>query len=114
MTPLMVQAGLDGAQNLADSFHVARATGGEAPQAVYVNRELDLDVWQLADKVSCSLPGSAVHLCPFEVATHWWALKEDIRSKQALVGTWAQHGIRVVSDGGKFTLRDRQPQDASS
>ena len=45
------QAGLEGQQRLADSFLVARATGAEAPQAVYVNRELDLDVWQLADKV---------------------------------------------------------------
>ena len=49
-----MQAGLDGEQKLADSFQVARATGSEAPQAIYVNRELDLDVWQLADKVPCS------------------------------------------------------------
>lgn len=46
-----MQAGLDGDQKLQDSFQVARATGSEAPQSIYVNRELDLDVWQLADKV---------------------------------------------------------------
>ena len=46
------QAGLDGEQKLADNFLIARATGAEAPQAVYVNRELDLDAWQLAEKVS--------------------------------------------------------------
>ena len=42
---------MEGQQQLPDSFQVARATGSEAPQSVYVNRELDLDVWQLADKV---------------------------------------------------------------
>ncbi len=49
---LCEQAGVDGDQKLQDSFYVARATGSEAPQSIYVNRELDLDVWQLADKVS--------------------------------------------------------------
>lgn len=52
LSVLFMQAGLDGHQKLADSFQVARATGNEAPQSVYVNRELDLDVWQLADKVT--------------------------------------------------------------
>lgn len=52
-----MQAGVDGQQNLPDSFQVARATGSEAPQSVYINRELDLDVWQLADKV--------IELCHF-------------------------------------------------
>ena len=42
---------MEGQQHLPDSFQVARATGSEASQSVYVNRELDLDVWQLADKV---------------------------------------------------------------
>ena len=51
MRSAWVQAGVGGQQNLPDSFQVARATGSEAPQAVYINRELDLDVWQLADKV---------------------------------------------------------------
>ena len=50
-----VQAGVEGQQHLPDSFQVARATGSEAPQSVYVNRELDLDVWQLADKVGTTL-----------------------------------------------------------
>ena len=50
-----MQAGVEGQQHLPDSFQVARATGSEAPQSVYVNRELDLDVWQLADKVVTSL-----------------------------------------------------------
>ncbi|KAK9908805.1 hypothetical protein WJX75_003140 [Coccomyxa subellipsoidea] len=54
------RAGLDGDQKLQDSFHVARATGSEAPQAIYVNRELDMDVWQLADKKLD--PGAAVAL----------------------------------------------------
>ena len=49
---MWMQAGVDGQQNLPDSFQVARATGSEAPQSVYINRELDLDVWQLADKVT--------------------------------------------------------------
>ena len=48
---LLGQAGLEGQQRLADNFLVARATGAEAPQAIYVNRELDLDVWQLAQQV---------------------------------------------------------------
>ncbi len=52
MMVVHMQAGVDGQQNLPDSFQVARATGSEAPQSVYINRELDLDVWQLADKVS--------------------------------------------------------------
>ena len=47
-----MQAGVEGQQKLPDSFQVARATGSEAPQSVYINRELDLDVWQLADKVT--------------------------------------------------------------
>ena len=50
MVNVHMQAGVDGQQNLPDSFQVARATGSEAPQSVYINRELDLDVWQLADK----------------------------------------------------------------
>jgi hypothetical protein len=45
------QAGLDGQQKLADNFLVAKATGSEAPQGIYVNRELDLDAWQLAQQV---------------------------------------------------------------
>lgn len=64
------QAGLEGQQRLADSFLVARANGGEAPQAIYVNRELDLDVWQLADKVltpnsllSLAAAGGLLHVC---------------------------------------------------
>lgn len=47
-----IQAGVDGQQILPDSFQVARSTGSEALQSVYINRELDLDVWQLADKVT--------------------------------------------------------------
>ncbi len=67
-----VQAGVEGQQHLPDSFQVARATGSEAPQSVYVNRELDLDVWQLADKVvakflvhaaACSLLHSCICSC---------------------------------------------------
>ena len=48
---LVMQAGLDGQQKLADNFLVAKATGSEAPQGIYVNRELDLDAWQLAQRV---------------------------------------------------------------
>ena len=49
---LCLQAGVDGQQILPDSFQLARATGSETLQSVYINRELDLDVWQLADKVT--------------------------------------------------------------
>ncbi len=46
-----LQAGVEGRQLLPDEFRVARATGSETPQPVYVMRELDLDARQRADKV---------------------------------------------------------------
>lgn len=44
------RAGVEGRQRLPDEFRVARATGSEAPQPVYVMRELDLDAAQRADR----------------------------------------------------------------
>jgi hypothetical protein len=44
------RAGVEGRQRLPDEFRVARATGSEAPQPVYVMRELDLDARQRADR----------------------------------------------------------------
>ncbi|KAK9834254.1 hypothetical protein WJX81_000411 [Elliptochloris bilobata] len=54
------RAGVDGRQALPDEFAVARSTGSEPPQPVYVMRELDLDARQRADKDLD--PGAAVAL----------------------------------------------------
>ena len=45
------QAGLGGAQQLPDKFRVTRSTGHDAPQDIFINREIDMESWLFADKV---------------------------------------------------------------
>lgn len=43
------QAGVQGKQRLPKKFHVARA-GGE-PQEIFLDRDIDMEAWQMQDKV---------------------------------------------------------------
>ena len=43
------QAGVQGKQRLPEKFHVARA-GGE-PQEIFLDRDIDMEAWQMQDKV---------------------------------------------------------------
>ena len=44
------QAGVQGRQKLPDKFHVARA--GSEPQEIFLDRDIDMEAWQMNDKVS--------------------------------------------------------------
>ena len=52
------QAGTQGKQRLPEKFHVARA-GGE-PQEIFLDRDIDMEAWQMQDKVCtcCAHPVS--------------------------------------------------------
>lgn len=43
------QAGVQGRQKLPDKFHVARA--GSEPQEIFLDRDIDMEAWQMNDKV---------------------------------------------------------------
>ena len=43
------QAGVQGKQKLPDKFHVARA--GSEPQEIFLDRDIDMEAWQMNDKV---------------------------------------------------------------
>ncbi|KAL3132004.1 hypothetical protein ABBQ32_14227 [Trebouxia sp. C0010 RCD-2024] len=50
------QAGVQGRQKLPDKFHVARA--GSEPQEIFLDRDIDMEAWQMNDKQLD--PGAAV------------------------------------------------------
>ena len=43
------QAGVQGRQKLPDKFHVAKA--GSEPQEIFLDRDIDMEAWQMNDKV---------------------------------------------------------------
>ncbi len=49
------QAGTQGKQRLPENFHVARA--GSEPQEIFLDRYIDMEAWQMQDKVC------AAHIC---------------------------------------------------
>ncbi|KAK9819963.1 hypothetical protein WJX72_004515 [[Myrmecia] bisecta] len=60
------KAGIQGKQQLPEKFRAQRSGGYEPPQEIFVDREIDLDAWTLADKKLD--PGAAVALgCPLLV-----------------------------------------------
>jgi len=52
------QAGTQGKQRLPEKFHVARA--GCEPQEIFLDRDIDMEAWQMQDKVCtcCAHPVS--------------------------------------------------------
>ncbi len=49
------QAGTQGKQRLPEKFHVARA--GSEPQEIFLDRDIDMEAWQMQDKVCTA------HMC---------------------------------------------------
>ena len=53
------QAGVQGRQKLPEVFRVQRS-GGE-PQEIFLDRDIDMEAWQMNDKVSGGATGASVH-----------------------------------------------------
>lgn len=50
-----LQAGMTDKQQLPESFKVTRSAINDAPQDVFINRQINLDSWLLQGKVSSTL-----------------------------------------------------------
>ena len=50
-----LQAGITGKQQLPEKFQVTRSTGHDAPQDIFINREINMETWLLQGKVCTGL-----------------------------------------------------------